>query len=152
MRYEIENSGVGERKGLVQVRFCLYLEPGDNRYEEHCVEVPIYPAEGYPGEMLDGEPVDPAAYRAWVDSLPKEWKVNPFHNHFSYFSLDVKEADLHKEGKRVLKDAKDEWDKNKTPNVKNQNVKFLKTVDAAMKKQLQDKAEFIKMMSIAGRP
>jgi hypothetical protein len=61
---KIEPSGCTARKGKVQLRFSLYLEPGDPRYEEHHVKV-------------DGE-----------------WRDNPFHNHFVYVDADATDAEI----------------------------------------------------------
>lgn len=35
MFVKIEPTGICERKGLVQIRFCMYLEPGDYGYDVH---------------------------------------------------------------------------------------------------------------------
>jgi hypothetical protein len=38
MHCKVEPSGCSEYKGLVQVRYCLYLDPGDHGYERHLIE------------------------------------------------------------------------------------------------------------------
>jgi len=94
MKGEIEISGIAVRKGRVQIRFSFYLEPGDARYEEHHVQVPVIPEGGYPGEMDDLGPLDIEDYSKWEESLPKVWQNNPFHNHFEYVDADIADVDL----------------------------------------------------------
>lgn len=102
----IEPTGISVRNGKVQIRFSFYLDPTDARYEEHHVEVPIIPAEGYPGEVdEEGTPVDPEDYNKWIEGLPKKWQNNPFHNHFVRVSPDVTDEDVIK----LLKDSLDEF-------------------------------------------
>jgi hypothetical protein len=48
MFFKVNTTGVSERKGLVEVRYDLYLDPTDERYSEHYVQVPVIPKEGYP--------------------------------------------------------------------------------------------------------
>jgi len=92
---KIEPTGCTVRKGKVQLRFSFYLEPGDARYEEHHVQVPIIPEEGYPGEVnAEGAPVDQDHYNSWLESLPKKWQDNPFHNHFVYVDADATDAEI----------------------------------------------------------
>ncbi len=92
---KIEPTGCTVRKGKVQLRFSFYLEPGDARYEEHHVQVPIIPEGGYPGEVnAEGAPVDQGHYNSWLESLAKEWQDNPFHNHFVYVDADATDAEI----------------------------------------------------------
>lgn len=103
---KIEPTGCTVRKGKVQLKFSFYLEPSDPRYEEHHIQVPIIPEGGYPGEVgADGSPVDQDAYNAWIESLPKEWQDNPFHNHFIYVDPDITEAEI----KQLMAEALDEF-------------------------------------------
>ena len=92
---KIEPTGCAVRKGKVQLRFSFYLEPGDARYEERHVQVPIIPEGGYPGEVDDeGTPLDQEHYNSWLESLPKQWQDNPFHNHFVYVDADTPDAEI----------------------------------------------------------
>jgi len=92
---KIEPTGISVRHGKVQLRLSFYLEPGDARYEEHHVQVPVIPPEGYLGEVdTEGNPVDENAYNAWIESLPKVWQVNPFHNHFVRVSSDATDMEI----------------------------------------------------------
>jgi len=91
----IEPTGISVRHGKVQLRFSFYLEPDDARYEEHHIQVPVIPPEGYPGELdAEGNPVDFADYEDWINSLPRVWRNNPFHNHFVRVSPDVTDAEI----------------------------------------------------------
>ena len=61
MFFKVNISGVSERKGLVEVRYDLYLDPTDERYSEHYVQVPVIPEKGYEGKVDEmGVPVDQA--------------------------------------------------------------------------------------------
>ncbi len=87
---KVEPKGCVERHGNVQVKLSFYLEPGDARYDEHHIRMPVIPPEGYPGEVGEqGMPVDLGAYRSWVESLPTAWQTNPFHNHFIHVSPET---------------------------------------------------------------
>lgn len=103
---KIEPTGCTVRKGKVQLRFSFYLEPDDPRYEEHYIQIPIIPLEGYLGEVdTKGNPVDWNDYNAWLESLPKEWQNNPFHNHFVYVDPDITDAKV----KQLVVDSLDEF-------------------------------------------
>lgn len=118
MHYIIELSGCSERKGLVQVRYALYLDPGDYGYEKHYVQVPVIPPEGYTGKD------DVHERRKWLDSLPKQWINNPFHNHFVQFEPTATDAEIKYVGDLALQLAAEKWDKDETPNIKNLPVRF----------------------------
>jgi len=79
MRWEIEESGCCERKGMRQVRICFYLEPGDSRYAEHHVR-------------HDGK-----------------WKTNPFHNHFIRVAIDATDEDIAKQAEALLPQFYGKW-------------------------------------------
>ena len=102
----IEPTGCCVRKDKVQLRFSFYLEPDDPRYEEHHIQVPIIPPEGYQGEVdAEGIPVDQTHFNNWIESLPKKWQNNPFHNHFVYVNADVTDAEI----KNLLLESLDEF-------------------------------------------
>lgn len=112
MLVRIEPSGVIERKGLVQIRFCFYLEPGDARYDEHHIQMPIIPPEGYPGDVDDmGRPLDIVAYKAWREGLPKKWQNNPFHNHFVLVEHNIPDGRIRKLMRDFLKEFYEMWSK-----------------------------------------
>lgn len=108
----IEPTGISVRKGRVQLRFCFYLNPTDARYEEHHIQVPVIPEEGYPGKMVAGEngtgekvPLDRDDYDAWFEGLPKKWQNNPFHNHFVRVSPDATDNEI----KQLMQNSLDEF-------------------------------------------
>jgi hypothetical protein len=102
----IEPTGCVACMGKVQLRIAMYLEPDDSRYEEHHVQVPIMPEGGYPGEVdAEGAPVDQEHYNSWLESLPKEWRDNPFHNHFVYVDADVTDGEI----KQLLAESLEEF-------------------------------------------
>lgn len=91
----IEPTGISVRKGKVQIRFCFYLDPTDARYDEYHVQVPVIPEEGYSGKMDEkGNPIDPEDFNRWIESLPKKWQNNPFHNHFVRVSPDTTDREI----------------------------------------------------------
>lgn len=95
MYYKIEPSGCAEHKGLCEVRYDLFLEPADEGYSEHHVTVPIFPAEGYQGEVGEmGQPVDREDYDKWVASLPTETRDNPYCCHFVQFEPNVTDEEV----------------------------------------------------------
>jgi hypothetical protein len=128
MYAKIEPSGVCVRKGTVQVRICFYLEPTDARYSEHHVQVPD--VVNYP---YTGNPTDNAALTAWLNSIPKIWQNNPFHNHFIYVAADAKENDIKQAMKDRLKEFGDIWSSGKdiTKEYK-EKVKFVKGSEDAV--------------------
>jgi len=143
MYFEVENSGVCERKGLVQVRYCLYLEPGDARYEEFYVDVPDIKEE-YTGKEED--------YDDWIKTLPKKKQLNPFHNHFSYFSDAVTDDEIITEGKRVIDAARQPFESGKTPDIKHvTKPMFSSNVDPAKKATINDKILSIKSKKMTNK-
>ena len=76
--------------GLVSVRFDLFLETDDARYDERHTYVPVIPIEGYPGKVdKEGVPKSQKDYDLWLASLPHIWQLAPFHSHFLRFEPDV---------------------------------------------------------------
>jgi hypothetical protein len=66
---KINKTGCCERKGHPQIRFDMFLEPDDARYEETYVQVPVIPVGGYPNKTnKDGTPVDQKDYDRWFAS------------------------------------------------------------------------------------
>ena len=95
MYAKLEPSGFAVRRGKVQLRISFYLEPMDARYNEHHVNIPIIPPEGYQGECDPlGSPIDQQDYVTWIESLPKAWQNNPFHNHFIRVEPDITDTEI----------------------------------------------------------
>ncbi len=92
---KVEPKGCVERHGNVQVKLSFYLEPGDARYNEHHVRMPVVPPEGYPDEVDEqGVPADLVAYQSWWESLPKAWQTNPFHNHLMHVPPETTDEEI----------------------------------------------------------
>ncbi len=89
MRVEVEPTGCTERKGLVQIRFAMYLEPDDYGYDVHHVQV-------------DGE-----------------WQTNPFHNHFIHVVPDTPDDEIMDIGEAFLHEAYIKWVRGEKLNLKN---------------------------------
>ena len=98
----------------------MYLDKGDYGYKKHYVQVPVIPEEGYTGKVDEtGSPIDIEHYHNWLDSLPKVWQNNPFHNHFIYVEPDTTDQEIMDMGVVFLKEAYAEWATDRTPNIKN---------------------------------
>ncbi len=98
MFVRVEPTGCCERKGLVQIRFCMYLDKGDYGYEKHYVQV--------------------------LNSLPKVWQLNPFHNHFIYVEPEITDKEIMEMGEKFLKWAYAKWTQGEKLNLHNPPVKF----------------------------
>ena len=127
MYVKVEPSGCCERKGMVQVRLAMYLDPTDYGYDKHHVKLPLIPESGYIGEIdSTGRPTNLTDYRNWFNSLPKVWQLNPFHNHFIYVEpdttdeeiMDIAEAFLHEAGIKWCNNAKLDLTNNALPFIK----------------------------------
>lgn len=92
---KIEPSGCGTHKNRAKIRLDFFLSPDDPTYDKHHVYVPVFPPEGYPGEVDEvGSPLDQANYDAWEAALPHVWQNNPFHSHFIYPEVDLTDNDI----------------------------------------------------------
>jgi len=110
MRWEIEPSGCCERNGMHQIRLCFYLAPGDARYQEHHVKLPVIPEEGYPGELDEqGQPKSDDDFDAWHDDLPRRWQTNPFHNHFIRVPLNTTDEEIAAQAEALLPHFYGKW-------------------------------------------
>jgi hypothetical protein len=125
MFFKVNTTGVSERKGLVEVRYDLYLDPTDERYSEHYVQVPVIPKEGYTGKVdKTGSPVDQADYDKWIDGLEKTYQHNPFCCHFVQFEPTVTDAEIEYVGKLALDMKYKDWVNRNLALSKNQPVTF----------------------------
>ena len=110
MRWEIEPTGCCERKGMRQIRICFYLEPGDARYNEHHVNMPVIPKEGYKGKKdRAGAARSDKDYQSWLGKLPKKWQTNPFHNHFIRVPLNASFEEISVEADKLLPHFYGQW-------------------------------------------
>jgi len=118
MFFKIENSGCEEEKGFIKIRFDLFLDPMDYRYNETYYLWPTSEAygDGYKG-VLDGNelPIDQNDYDTWWDSLEKEWVHAPFQSHFVYFESTVTEEEIMFCGEWACIEIKRRWDNNIDP-------------------------------------
>lgn len=143
MFVKIEPSGCTERKGLVQVRFAMYLDKGDYGYDVHHILVPVIPPEGYQGEVDEtGSPVDVDAYNAWENSLPKAWRNNPFHNHFIYVEPETTDKVIMDIGEAFLNEAYTKWASEEKLDLKNPRVEFPPYFDKA---KIEAKVQYLKV-------
>ena len=125
MYAKIEGSGCCERKGLVQIRLCFYLDKDDYGYEKHHIQVPDFTDAKYDGKVDElGNPVDMVDYQKWVDSLPKAWQNNPFHNHFIYIEPDTSEKEIMALTEAYLHEAGVKWSCDEKIDCKNYGVDF----------------------------
>ena len=109
MYVKIEPTGVCERKGLVQIRFCMYLELGEYGYERHHVQV-LKEGAVYTGERdALGMPLDMSDYLSWESNQVKVWQNNPFHNHFIYVEHDIDTKTIMDIGEAFLQEAFIKW-------------------------------------------
>ncbi len=120
MRVQIEPSGCTERKGLVQVRFAMYLDPGDYGYDVHHVQVPE--------RALTQEELDDPGLAALV---PLKWQTNPFHNHFIYVDPSTPDKEIMDIGEAFLYEAYDQWAHGEKPVPKNPPIRFPARFDGA---------------------
>jgi len=145
MLVKVEPSGCCVRKGMVQVRFSFYLEPGDARYYEHYIQLPIIPPEGYPGAVDEfGYPLDLVLYNDWLGSLPTQWQNNPFHNHFVYVEPDATDKEIIDIGEAFLQEAYSKWSSVKKLDLKNQPVNFPSVVDSQRLAACESKVQHLK--------
>ena len=113
MFVRVEPSGCCERKGLVQIRFSMYLDEGDYGYAIHHVQVPERP-------LTEEELADPKLAK----KVPKVWQNNPFHNHFIYVEPETTDEEIMEMGEKFLKWAYAKWTQGEKLNLHNPPVKF----------------------------
>lgn len=77
-------------EGIMRIRINTYREPGEIGYEEHHIQVPVIPLEGYSGKKdKEGNPINQKDYDIWIESLPKVWQNNPCLNQFIQVPLNT---------------------------------------------------------------
>ncbi|MFA5436358.1 MAG: hypothetical protein WC372_10020 [Candidatus Neomarinimicrobiota bacterium] len=144
MYCKIEPTGCCERKGLVQIRLCFYLDKDDYGYGKHHIQVPDFTDAKYEGKVDElGNPVDMDAYKKWVDSLPKIWQNNPFHNHFIYVDPDTSELEIFDLAEAYLHEAYIKWATDTMIDCRNYNT-FPVNVNPVLKLACENKAAIVK--------
>ena len=95
MIVRFEPSGTHVHHGYLKVRLDVFPDLSDKTYVLHHVLMPVFPPEGYPGEVDEfGEPKDIEDYNKWLDGLPTAWQLNPMLMHFLKVDADITRADL----------------------------------------------------------
>ena len=146
MYIKVEPTGVCERKGLVQIRFCMYLDEGDYGYEKHHIQVPVVPKEGYRGKVDElGSPIDRENYQTWIDSLPKVWQTNPFHNHFIYVEPKTSDEEIMDIGEAFLHEAYIKWACEEKLDIKNPPIQYPVSFDVV---KVEAKVQHLKVTSL----
>lgn len=124
MYFKINTTGCGERKGLVEVRYDLFLDSTDIGYEAHYIQAPIVPKEGYTGKVENGIPVDIDDYNHWFAGLERVWQNNPFCCHFVQFEPTVTDEEILYVGELALMMAYQNNLKGNLMLNKNEPIKF----------------------------
>ncbi len=153
MIVKIEPSGCSERKGMVQIRFSFYLEPGEHNYHKHYVKIPIVPPEGYPGEVYPNtHPKDMEHFQQWLKKLPKEWQNQPFHDHFIRVEPDTTDEEIMDIGEGFLQEAYDKWCRDVKRDLKNPKTKYPKLVDGERLTACEAKVQHLKTTILEKKP
>jgi len=137
MYVKVEPSGCTERKGLVQVRFCMYLDEDDYGYNIHHIQVPE--RELTKEELADSE---------LAKKVPKVWKNNPFHNHFIYVEPDTTDEEIMDIGEAFLHEAYTKWACGGGLDLKNSPVAFHIPTDGVRKEAIKDKVAHLRKSTL----
>lgn len=154
MYVKVEPSGCCERKGMVQVRFCMYLGPSDYGYDKHHVQLPVIPEEGYQGKVDEMDsPIDIEDYNNWIASLPKAWQTNSFHNHFIQVEPDVTDKEIMDIGETFLHEAYIKWACEEKLNLVNDALPFKRppAIDAARIAKCETRVQTVMAITIERR-
>ena len=155
MYYEIEPTGCREAGGLMQIRYCLYLEDGDYGYEKCYISVPTID-DTQLSDIASVQPIDIASVQSsdmqGISSIKplsvQEQMVNvPFHNHFVYFSPDATDEDIAAQGQRALDEAYAFWSQDQFPDVKNPEPMFDTTATEQKKTDVSARVESVKVQA-----
>ncbi len=150
MFVKVEPSGCCERKGMVQVRFCMYLDSTDYGYEKYHVEMPVIPEGGYPGKVDDmGMPINQKDYDRWIKSLPKVWQNNPFHNHFIQAEPETTDKEIMDIASTFLREGGIRWATDNKLDLVNDALPFKKpeVVDATRIKDCEVRVQSVKAIT-----
>lgn len=116
MYFKVENSGCRVRRGLVQVRYDLFLDEGDYGYNKR--QGKMYDTKG---EKYTGDSTKIDDYRKWLEDSGFSYElINvPFHIHFCQFEPTVTDEEILFVGELALKEAREFWDRDEIPRVVN---------------------------------
>jgi len=115
---KIEPSGTCERKGLVQIRLCFYLDKDDYGYEKHHI-------------LIDKE----------------TYQDNPFHNHFIYVEPDTSNKEIMTLAEAYLHEAGVKWSTGEKIDCKNYGVSFYQNVSKDRLTACADKVSTVKAIT-----
>ncbi len=142
MFVKIEPSGCCERRGMVQIRLCMYLDSKDYGYEKHYVQVPER-------SLIEDEAKDPKL----ADKVPKVWQNNPFHNHFIQVEPDTSEKEIMDIAEAFLHEAYIKWSSDVKLDLVNDDLPFIKPqiVTPQRKSQCEARVESVKVITTERR-
>ena len=128
--FKVEKSGCNVRKGLVEVRYDLYLDEKDYNYSAHYVDVPDL--SQFDGTLYGKDTLPTEEYLKWLETAPTKKQHNPFCCHFCQFNPDVTDEEILYVGELALDMAYKNWQKDNLLLNKNLAVKFdaTKTTDS----------------------
>jgi len=150
--FKVETGGCLEKKGLLQVRFSMFLDESDKNFKTHYVYVAVMPDSGYPGEHdKNGSPVDIKEFEKWIDNLPHVWQVNPFHNHFIHVEPTIKDNEIMEIGEKFLKEAYIKWNAGNEIRLFNDRPRFLIKTSLSRKKEISDRITQLKISASEGK-
>lgn len=138
MRHIIEKSGVCAHKGMLQVRYDVYLDPGDPFYDQYFIEKPIIPEDMqamYDARFAAVQDDEQALavllqeYDQYIQSLFMAPVQIPCHGHFCYFDPDVTDEELAYIGDVIVDLVSAQWDGETRPVIRNLPVEFQTEID-----------------------
>ena len=122
MYVKIEPSGCNVRKGMVEIRFCMYLDPTDYGYDKKYIQT-----EAHPGLNT------------------------PFHNHFIQVEPDTKEKEIMDIAEAFLHEAYAKWAQELDLDLKNKDLPFkfpdANTIDKERLDKCAARVEEIKLIT-----
>lgn len=123
MFVKIEPTGTCKLDNFVQIRLSMYLDEGDYGYEKHHVQVPV----ASPDDDKKLSEMDSAEAKKFIESLPKVWQLNPFHNHFITVKPELSNDEIMDIAEAFLNEAGVKWSQEKELDLKNPSVYGLDT-------------------------
>jgi hypothetical protein len=110
MYFSIEKNGCGVFRGLCQIRYDLFLEEGDYKYEDLRTTCTAFEGNTYPGEIdNNGFPTNQEDFNAWASTLPQEVISAPFNVHFCQIEPTANMSEILYVGEMALAMAYENW-------------------------------------------